>query len=322
MEYVRFNRKEYVPAPVLLQERYVRCYLIASYSDMKAERRLLAQEVFPTLRVRCMQIGVHFVEVDYGWGVVENVAENKGCILNRLLELRQNVRTYVIGLLGERYGYKYLHDTDQDECGNLDPLFLNRRPTVFGMHEVEFDSIPFSEKMHKAFFYFRDARYFDQVFNAVLNRGTKLTLCSQVDSLDARKSLASEGLLSRERLSHMKSKVRMSPLIPVKENYSDPEEVAAMILSDLTAQISADFPNDYTSENVLQSDDAASREYEEYIMSTFVGRESEMNFVDERVLAIQTHPQPLVICGLSFMALIIITFQGFGKGNHLLYCFW
>ena len=114
--------------------------------------------------------------------------------------------------------------------------------------------------------------------------------------MDARKSLTSEGLLSRERLSHMKSKIRMSS-IPVKENYADPEEVAAMILSDLTSQISLDFPNDITAENVLLSDDSISREYEEFILSTFVGRETEMNFVDERVLGIQDHPLPLVICG-------------------------
>lgn len=114
--------------------------------------------------------------------------------------------------------------------------------------------------------------------------------------MDARKLLSSEGLLSRERLSNMKSKVRMSS-IPVKENYSDPEEVAAMILADLSEQISTDFPDDLTAENLILSEDSIMHEYEEFIMYTYVGRESEMNFVDERVLGIQTYPLPLVICG-------------------------
>ncbi len=58
---------------------------------MQAERRLLAQEVFPTLRQRCIQLGVHLIEVDFGWGVPEEAAERKSAIVSRLLEMRQNV---------------------------------------------------------------------------------------------------------------------------------------------------------------------------------------------------------------------------------------
>jgi hypothetical protein len=173
LEYVKFdqNLQERNKHPsVLEQERYVRCYVIAPYADMQAERRLLAQEVFPTLRVRCLQIGVHFAEVDFGWGVSQDISERKTGILNRLLEMRQNIRTYVVGLLGERYGYRYLHNTAVNE-GFLDPLFLSKRPTVLGLQEVEFDegllSLPSS--FHRAFFYFRDARYFDQVCTGLLN---------------------------------------------------------------------------------------------------------------------------------------------------------
>jgi hypothetical protein len=170
LEYVKFDQRvkaENKERPSgFEQERYVRCYIIAPYADMQSERRLLAQEVFPTLRVRCLQIGVHFAEVDFGWGVSHNISERTSGVLNRLSEMRQNVRTYVIGLLGERYGYKYLHNVDDDE-GFLDPLVLSKRPTVLGLQEVELDegflSLPSS--IHRAFFYFRDARYCDQVRN-------------------------------------------------------------------------------------------------------------------------------------------------------------
>jgi hypothetical protein len=167
LEYVKFGRdqsdnKEHPSCDE--HERYVRCYVIAPYADMQAERRLLAQEVFPTLRVRCLQIGVHFAEVDFGWGVSHNISERNSGILNRLLEMRQNVRTYVVGLLGERYGHKYLHNTAVNE-GFLDPLFLSKRPTVLGLQEVELDEgvLSLPQSSHRAFFYFRDARYFDQV---------------------------------------------------------------------------------------------------------------------------------------------------------------
>ncbi|KAJ1470947.1 hypothetical protein T484DRAFT_1845874 [Baffinella frigidus] len=38
-------------------------------------------QVFPTLRLRCMQLGVHFVEVDFGWGVPEHIAERKSALV-------------------------------------------------------------------------------------------------------------------------------------------------------------------------------------------------------------------------------------------------
>ena len=113
----------------------MRCYVSASYGDSQSERRLLAQEVFPALRQRCIQLGVHFVEVDFGWGVPEDVAERKSGIMSRLLEIRQNVRTYVIGLVAERYGFTYLHDAKPSH-GSLDPLYRGKRATVLGLQEV------------------------------------------------------------------------------------------------------------------------------------------------------------------------------------------
>ncbi len=111
-----------------------------------------------------------------------------------------------------------------------------------------------------------------------------------------RVSLSSEGLLSRERLSNLKNKIRMSS-IPVKENYSDPEEAAALILADLSNQIAKDFPQDYTSEHASLSDATIAAEYEKSVLKSFFGRETEMKFVDERILGIQTYPLPLIICG-------------------------
>ena len=181
MEYIKFAPAKSPHFSLQQQERYVRCYVIAPFCDMQAERRLLAQEVFPTLRTRCMQVGVHFVEVDFGWGVPEKLAERKKNILNRLLEMRQNVRTYIIGLLGERYGYKYYHDSNEDNAV-LDPLFLSKRPTVLGMQEVELDEgslrMDGDGALQQSFFYFRDARYFDQVLTEILNLCPIGLICS------------------------------------------------------------------------------------------------------------------------------------------------
>lgn len=219
---------EVTVVPDALVERYVRCYVSASYSDMQAERRLLAQEVFPTLRQRCIQLGVQFVEVDFGWGVPESIAERKSSIMSRLLEIRQNVKTYIIGLVGEKYGYTYMLDAKPSH-GSLDPLFVGKRPTVLGLQEVELDEGALSRDIpHKAFYYFRDSRYLDQV-----------------EALSERKKLQSEGMLARERLSNMKNRMLVSQ-VHVHQNYASPEDVANTILQDLTTQIVEDFPNDFT----------------------------------------------------------------------------
>ncbi len=116
----------------IMQERYVRCYVSAPYSDMQAERRLLAQEVFPTLRQRCMEIGVHFMECDFCWGVPLELAERKSTIMERMLEMRQNIKTYIIGLVAERYGYTYLLDANPGHLAQ-DPLYVGKRAAVLGL---------------------------------------------------------------------------------------------------------------------------------------------------------------------------------------------
>jgi hypothetical protein len=136
---------------------------------------------------------------------------------------------------------------------------------------------------------------------------TVTKLLKQVDSKDVRMSLASDGLLARERLSNLKNKIRMSS-IPVKENYSDPEEVAALILADLSDQIAVDFPKDCTSEHASLSDAMIAEEYEKSVLKSFFGRETEMNFVDERILGIQTYPLPLIVCG-KYYSLPVFNFD-------------
>lgn len=263
------------------QERYLRCYVSSSYSDMNAERRLLAQEVFPTLRQRCIQLGVHLIEVDFGWGVPEKVAESKAGIMSRLLELRQNVTTYIIGLVGERYGFTYLHDSSPAE-GSLDPLYVSRRPTVLGLQEVELDEGALSiDVPHKAFYYFRDPRYLELIEEA-----------------QHRKGFQSEGLLARERLSNMKSRLEMEG-VPVRHNYASPEEVANRVLHDLTEQIAQDFPEDFDGGQMGLIDAYMTNEFEQSCLVSFQGREDVMDLIDERVLSLRTFPTPVLVVGPS-----------------------
>ena len=266
---------------------------------MTAERRLLAQEVFPTLRQRCIQLGVHLIEVDFAWGVSEKVAESKAGIMSRLLEMRQNVRTYIIGLVGERYGFTYLHDSSPAE-GSLDPLYVSKRPTVMGLQEVELDEGALSDIPHKAFYYFRDPRYLELI-----------------EESQHRKGFQSEGLLARERLSNMKTRLEMEG-VPVRHNYASPEDVANRILQDLTEQIALDFPQDFDGKQMGLIDSHMTREFEESCLATFQGREDVMDIMDERVLSLRTFPTPLLVvgpAGIGKTALMVAWSRRFEK-NH------
>ena len=77
------------------------------------------------------------------------------------------------------------------------------------MQEIELDEGPLARDIpHTAFYYVRDSRYLDEV-----------------EDPQVRSGLQSEGLLSRERLSHLKAKLLLSN-VPIRENYKDPQEFA------------------------------------------------------------------------------------------------
>jgi len=261
----------------IMQERYVRCFVSAPYSDMQAERRLLAQEVFPAIRQRCMEIGVHFMECDFGWGVSESIAERKSTIMERMLEMRQNIKTYIIGLVAERYGYTYLLNSMPGHLAQ-DPMYVGKRAAVLGLQEIELDEGPLARDIpHTAFYYTRDSQYLDTVEDTAI-----------------RGALQSEGLLARERLSHLKAKLRLSN-VPIRENYANPEEFATLALGDLTTKIVEDFPHDATQEMLMHVDKQLMHEFEESTLKVFEGREEDMASLDDRVLSVQTITSPTIV---------------------------
>ena len=119
---------------------------------------------------------------------------------------------------------------------------------------------------------------------------------SEVEDPQVRSSLQSEGLLARERLSHLKAKLRLSN-VPIRENYKDPEEFATLALKDLTTKITEDFPHDPTKDMLIQVDEQLMHEFEESTLKTFEGREEEMSALDERVLSVQTVRRPTIVVG-------------------------
>jgi hypothetical protein len=93
---------------------------------MQAERNLLVKKVFPQVRKVCIERNVNFTEVDLRWGITNEESSGGQVITLCLNEVSwslcafcwfvhsterslwpqiDNCRPYMIGMLGERYGW-------------------------------------------------------------------------------------------------------------------------------------------------------------------------------------------------------------------------
>ena len=101
-----------------------RVFVSSTFSDLKAERNTLQEDVFPELRKYCQERGARFQAIDLRWGVGQEAALDQQtmniCIreLHRCQEL--SPRPNFIVLLGDRYGWRPL--PPQIEAGEFDSL--------------------------------------------------------------------------------------------------------------------------------------------------------------------------------------------------------
>lgn len=89
--------------------RTFRVFVSSTFSDLKAERDLLQEHIYPRLRDLCAQHGCRFQAIDLRWGVSEEAALDQQTINICLEELRRcqhtSPRPNFIVLLGQRYGW-------------------------------------------------------------------------------------------------------------------------------------------------------------------------------------------------------------------------
>ena len=92
------------------QTKTFRVFVSSTFADMKEERRILQNEVFPKLEKLCEQRGTRFQAVDLRWGVNEASQLDQKTIdiclgeINRCQKL--SPRPNFIALLGDRYGWQ------------------------------------------------------------------------------------------------------------------------------------------------------------------------------------------------------------------------
>ncbi len=199
------------PSPV--RPRSVRVFVSSTFRDMHGEREELVKRVFPQLRKVCEQRGVAWGEVDLRWGITDE-EKAEGAVLPRCLAEIDRCRPFFLGILGERYGWA----PDDIPAG-----LLEREPWLAGCRGR---SVTELEVLHgalnhpgraEAFFYFRDP-----------------------ESVDPGPGAPEPGE-GRARLAALKGRVRGSGF-PVREDYAGPQDLARLVLADLTAVIDRLYP--------------------------------------------------------------------------------
>ncbi len=87
------------------EDREIRAFVSSTFEDMKGEREHLLKKVFPEIRRICAERGFTFTEIDLRWGITERQARKKKIVSTCLDEVHRH-KPYVIGIIGERYGWQ------------------------------------------------------------------------------------------------------------------------------------------------------------------------------------------------------------------------
>ena len=94
------------------QNRTIRLFVSSTFSDMKAERDILQDKVFPRLQQHCLANGLRFQAIDLRWGVPEEAGKDNRTMRICLRELKRcqegPIKPNFLVLLGDRYGWRPL----------------------------------------------------------------------------------------------------------------------------------------------------------------------------------------------------------------------
>ncbi|KAK7501922.1 hypothetical protein BaRGS_00006674 [Batillaria attramentaria] len=91
-----------------LPRSIVRIFLSSTFSDMRAERNMLARQVYPELRRRCTEVDLDFQVVDLRWGLTSETENDHSGTKVCLQEIKNcqhvSLGPNFVGILGHRYG--------------------------------------------------------------------------------------------------------------------------------------------------------------------------------------------------------------------------
>ncbi len=204
--------------------RRIRVFISSTFRDMIAERDELMSHTWTALRRLCQERHVELVEVDLRWGISEEQSTRKETLKLCLDEIRA-CRPFFIGLLGERYGWVPGDDAFTADLREEQPWLKDLQGRSVTELEILHGVLNNPEMADRSFFYFRDPAY-------AQSRGADFLPESPADAQ------------KQNDLKALIRKVCAEKNIALRENYSDPRRLAALVLDDLTAAIEARFPKE------------------------------------------------------------------------------
>jgi telomerase protein component 1 len=152
--------KIYVPK---LEWKTIKVFISSTFLDMHSERDILTRTVFPMLRAKLSPYLINVNEIDLRWGITETEANNNEALDICLTQVLDS--DYFLSMLGERYG----HILNDYTCTGKTLKWLSTYPLGASITELEIEcqlnktSDTASNKYEKAFFYFRDPTFLQQV---------------------------------------------------------------------------------------------------------------------------------------------------------------
>lgn len=128
--------------------RTFRVFVSSTFSDMRAERRLLQQEIFPRLERLCASQGASFQAVDLRWGINEDAQLDHRTMeicLNEVARCqRLSPKPNFIILIGDKYGWQPLPSKipSQEMVSVLGRIRPDVLPHVKRWYREDFNAVP------------------------------------------------------------------------------------------------------------------------------------------------------------------------------------
>ena len=141
-------------------------FISSTFTDMQAERDWLRDHVIPELEERLRERRHHLEPIDLRWGVetvtIDEQQAKELLVLKVCLDEIQRSRPFLIGLVGDRYGWVPPEDRMRaavDEEGFRTDV---EGKSVTAL-EIEFGVLDSADQKRRSLFYFRDPLPYDQM---------------------------------------------------------------------------------------------------------------------------------------------------------------
>lgn len=228
-------------SPTIWRSRPV--FITSTFLDMHAERDWLRVHVFPVLEDRLRERFHHLETVDLRWGVDSASAEQEHdrelAVLTVCLREIERSRPFLIGLLGDRYGWRppAARITAAAREAGLGDDVADKSVTEL---EILYGVLRSPAQRQRSWFYFRDPLPYGEMLPEVAQRYSEAhsgaaDAAANVERLDALKARLTETLPGRVRTYHARWD-------PERQSVSetDLEVWGAQVLQDLWSDLEAE----------------------------------------------------------------------------------